>query len=193
MRLNGHKYLTHALFFLAAMQLTIFWQSQAMAGHLSGSLGYFSLKAKTSDGTATISNVGLLRALYDHQISNQISLMMGYSLYSLSTLTSDMGYGIDFGAKYFPISKNRIIEEGSPQLNLIQRETFRPFVAFSFAQRQYQSIQSSYVGPGLEIGTEWVPSSSYYLTGGLRYLHLRGPAGSSIQDISLNFGAGLPL
>jgi hypothetical protein len=166
------------------------WSGFAYADDYQVGAGYFSLEGRTSSQTARLSNVGLYRFTYSLDIGDHFEFKPGYSLYLLGTSKVDLGYGLDLGFAYYPLTFNRELALDSNQMSWRHEELFRPFVSISFHQRQFQSINSGYAGLGLEVGTEVAWSEMFYVFAQAGFNFLKGPLDSRIQEIVILGGLG---
>jgi hypothetical protein len=158
--------------------------------------GYFQIEAVTSENKATVSNAGLIELAYCIEFTSSIALKPGYSLYLFpaSGAGSDIGYGLDIGLKWYPFSQAPVFRISSGGTRWTYAEIIRPYLVLSFHQRQYQSIQSSYAGLGLSVGSEFVLPLSFlrslYGVVDFSSIDLNGPLNSTITETQYTFGIG---
>jgi len=168
--------------------------SQAVADRYDAQLGFYRIRANTSEGEAKVSNLGLVKMSYHLALTNGVTLRPGYSIYLLKGKKTDIGYGLDIGALWYPFSEQPSFWVENGPVKWHYNEIYRPYLCFSFHQRQYQSIQSSYAGVGLTIGTEFKPEGilpqSSYFTFEFNYLALDGPLESSLKEMQFIGGIG---
>lgn len=155
--------------------------------------GYFSLTAKNSQGSSTISNLSLLDLTFALPVHRQVDFCVGYSLYALNGSSVELGFGPNLGVRYFPLTASGTETYAFGNSVLKQFEIFRPFVALFFHQRQFQTVQSSFAGIGLSAGTEYAFTNTTFLTGAMNYRYLKGPLQSRIVETSLTLGVGTTL
>jgi hypothetical protein len=155
--------------------------------------GRFDLNAKTSEGNTALGNFGLYRAAFRLEFVESWEFGVAYSLYVVGTESPDLGFGPDLSIRYFPLTgaSARRVETDTAQV--VSYEILRPYVAATFSQRQFQSIQSSYAGGGLTLGSEIVLDRKFYVVGEGSYSRLKGPLDSHIDEWSVTGGIGMQL
>jgi hypothetical protein len=166
----------------------------AAATTIYGTGGYYSIQAETSTGKQTIANFGHYRFIYDIEIGQHLLFRPSYSIYTLMGQGDiELGYGIDLEFAYLPFSLNRGLSYGTPDFNWASYEIVRPYLGFSFHQRQYQSIQSSYAGLGLSIGSIYQYSKTLSILTYMTVMYLSGPLSSTIREQQLAVGIGMTI
>ena len=167
--------------------------SKAGADTLVLSAGAFSLSAKAQDRTSTIAGPGSYSVTYFRPMISHIQLMVSYSLMMSKVIGGDMGYGPDIGFAFYPLSHAPGLEARSDNVTFVQQQVWRPFVGGQFIQRQFQSVQSSYSGFQVSVGTLYRWDELFSLTGMFRFGYLGGPSDSSATESHVLFGIGIGL
>ena len=161
------------------------------ASQIDGMIGYFSLKAKNSSNTTTMNNLGIFAFAYKNHFTESVDLSLGYSIYTLSLDTSDLGYGFDLGIDYYPLHRNKIADFSTLNIYWNSSQKIVPYIGLRFHQRQYQSIQTGYAGAGLDLGARVLISKSLHALTSIRAIYLNGPLGSKIQEYNVLGGVGV--
>lgn len=157
------------------------------------STGLYSLTAKTTKKTGSVSGPGLYRAAYSYGFGNQFEFQLGYTLFMSSVITGDLGYGPDLGALYYPMTDTGVRKVSNEKLILSVEDVVRPFVSIGFHQRQFQSVDSSYAGFSFGGGAEYGWSEGTSLKAQARYLLLNGPSNATANQIDILFGVSFGL
>jgi hypothetical protein len=163
-----------------------------MAQKVGASFGYYNIQAESSNANGTI-NLDLTR-LGSYQLSahfpmlDDLDLGVGYSIFYSRTFGGDMGFGPDIFVNYFPLSRNgrRVWNESG--IRLFITDTLRPYFGLAFHQRQFQSVQTSYSGFGIQAGLEWAQSVQWGYHFKFSAQNLIGPSSLSFRFIDLSFG-----
>jgi hypothetical protein len=159
-----------------------------MNGKFTASYGYFSINAKTAQTSTTVSNPSAFHLAYLQPKWNNWEFKLGYSVLLADFAGSDMGYGIDAGINYYPLSDAGDEKFTDGKVTVIRYEEWRPFVGFSFNQRSFQSIRSSYAGFGFSTGVEKYLNEKMNIRSELRYVNLVGSSESEATETSLWVG-----
>ncbi len=152
------------------------------------SAGYFSINAKASGETAAISNPSVLRAGYLRPVLPQLEFSIGYTLVLADFSGSDLGYGVDLGANYYPFTASTDEVYRSDAVEARAYERYKPYVGLGFYQRQFQSIKNSYAGFGLAAGVERYVDRKINLKAEGRYINLAGSSDSTATELDLLVG-----
>lgn len=158
------------------------------AGKLGVDFGYFDMQAKTKTKPAgSVSNLGAYRLLYAHPLLPQLDVNLAYSLIMSDIVGGDMGFGFDLGFGYYPFTASDAVTATGEATMRIE-EIWRPYVAGSFHQRQFQSVQSSYSGFGIAIGTEQALNRHFSAKYEIRRIMLYGPSEATANETDLMVG-----
>lgn len=149
--------------------------------------GYFSIRAKTSTASESISSFSALAFGYAHRINRYINTDFGYSVLSGSYAGSDLGYGINLGVKAY-LYPDRDLNFENKVFSYFSYRVLRPYAGVGFYQRNFQSIKNSYAGLGYKIGTEYALSNDYGLIGEMRFISLSGSGESKLVETNALFG-----
>ncbi len=163
--------------YVFVLGLFLIASSSLYAQKLELTTGYYSLSATNATGSkASVTSFTSYRAGYRHPVRSKWELTAGYTV----ILASDMAYGFDFGADYFYLTKANPIKAKSENVTLNVHEVFRPYIGFTFIQRQFQELTSQLAGFGLRLGfeydTSWkfLASQGISLKGEVRFASLDG-------------------
>lgn len=172
-------------FLLTLMNLS---SAFGMGGKFVASYGHFNINAKTPDTSATISNPSAFHLGFLQPKWNNWEFKIGYSVLLADFSGSDMGFGIDAGVNYYPLSDAGDEKFTDGKVTIRRYEIWRPFVGLSFNQRNFQSIRNSYAGFGLSLGTERYYSEHLNFRTEARYVSLAGSSESEATETSLWVG-----
>lgn len=150
--------------------------------------GFYSLTGKTKTSSGSKSGIGAYRIGYRRSISPRVDLGLGYNLLYSSIVGGDAAFGLDVGLTYFPFGLSGMETYERNGQRLVLQPDFRPFVGFSFNQRNVQSVQTSYSGFGIAVGAEKTWNGSTSLTTTLRYNTLSGSKSATATIIDFLVG-----
>lgn len=158
---------------------------KAHAGKLDAYFGAYDFSAATAVSKGSKSGLGAYKIGIMFGVTERFEAGLGYSLIYSDVFGGDSVYGLDVeGHYYFLTPSRREVVEGGP-VTLTTESAWRPFIAFGFNARQFQSIATQYNGLSLGVGTERVYDKRLSFKGLLRYTHLEGPPGASALEISV--------
>ena len=177
------KLLALVLVLLAALPGS--WASDAK---VVASYGYFALDANSGGRSSSISNPSAFHVAYLKPKWERWELKIGYSLLMADFSGSDLGYGIDAGMNYYPLSSAMEEKLTTGDVTVTRYEVWMPFVGMSFNQRSFQSVRNSYAGFGVSAGSERYYSEKINLRAELRYTSLGGSNESEATETTLTFG-----
>jgi hypothetical protein len=160
----------------------------AEGGKVVASYGYFAINAKTADTSSSISNPSAFHLGYLQPKWNNWEFKLGYSVLLADFSGSDMGYGVDAGINYYPISDAGDEKFTSGPVTVYRYQIWRPFVGMSFNQRSFQSIRNSYAGFGFSGGTERYYNEDINFRAEARYVSLAGSGESEATETSVWLG-----
>lgn len=150
--------------------------------------GYFSISATAGDQSSSISNPSAFHVGYQKIFTDSLEFKIGYSVLMADFSGSDLGYGVDVGFNYYPMSAAADEKYRDENLTVKTYEIWRPFVGFAFNQRNFQSVRNSYAGIGLNAGAEKYHNEKMNWVGELRYTSLGGSNESAATEMQLMFG-----
>ncbi len=153
-----------------------------------GAIGYFSVAAKTEADSASIANLGCFSVGYQKALTHKFDVAFGYTILAPEYSGGDLGYGLNANLLYYPMGGN--IEEITTQngIQIHNYQKWKPFLGAGFYQRNFQSIKSSYAGPGIVVGTDRYINRSIDLKLEARYLTLTGEDSYTATEINLLAG-----
>jgi hypothetical protein len=172
--------------------LCIFLGQFAEAQKIGANFGYYDIQAR-SQNMGQIVSLSLAR-LGNYQLTGQfgvthfLDLGVGYSIFYSRTLGGDMGFGPDIFLNYFPFSRNGNQHWSERGIQLSLHETIRPYLGIAFHQRQFQSVQTSYSGFGLQGGLEWAQSHEWGYHFKASFQNLIGPSSLNFRFMDISFG-----
>ncbi|MCB0385196.1 MAG: hypothetical protein KDD43_07370 [Bdellovibrionales bacterium] len=170
------------------MSCLVTFSSFASASKLDIMAGWFSISAKTNSGSSELSNFGAYRINYFIPVFRQLDLTVGYSLLMSDTFGGDLGYGVDGGVTYYPISNSRPIKADSENARMVVDSLWRPYAGLGFSQRQFQSVQSTYAGFSLFGGVERSLMREFDFKAELRIVELQGAGVATATEMTLVAG-----
>lgn len=144
--------------------------------------------------TETISGFGAYRAGLGFGLLNNFVFDVAFNVLSSSGIGGQLGFGFDFGIKYYPLTSSglRTIKEGPLQAEIA--EQWRPYVGCGFRQRQFVLVLTSqYVGPGFSVGTDYQLDDRWFLNGEFNYDMLYGQSKVTATQTNIMFGIGREL
>lgn len=151
-------------------------------------IGYYSVTAKTSTSSGSVSGPGLYQFNFRRALHPKLELALGYTIYFTDIISGDSGSGIDVGANYFPLSSVAEITAAKDGKSMRIEEILRPYVGISFNQRSYQSVQSSYSGFGLIGGAERSIGETLSANAAIRYISLSGARSATASEMDILLG-----
>lgn len=160
---------------------------------LGATFGFYDIRAESQGSNGATQSLALQRP-GAYQLTAQFRLLdpleigVGYSLFYSRIIGGDMGFGPDISLIYFPFAAGGIQSWNEFGHSLKLQETLRPFIAGSFHQRQFQSVQTSYSGFGLQIGLEWNQNAKWGYLAKLSTQSLTGPNSLGFQFLDLSLG-----
>ncbi|MBU6153326.1 MAG: hypothetical protein KGP28_03390 [Bdellovibrionales bacterium] len=117
-------------------------------------VGGFSLDASSGDTSGKLAAFGTYRIGYRRSINSHFDIGLGYTILFTKVISGDSGFGLDLNGTYYFLGASHRLESRGEHGYLSYSEDLRPFVSLSFAQRNYQSIQTSYAGFGVGVGVD---------------------------------------
>jgi hypothetical protein len=160
----------------------------ASEGKISLTAGYFSLEAKASGNTSTVSNPSAFKIGYQYPVLDHFELSGGYTILMADFSGSDLGYGLDVGMNYFPITLSHEEKVKDGHFSVKRYTDYSPFIGLGFYQRQFQSVKNSYAGLGGTLGLEKYLNSKINLKAEVRYIKLAGSGDSTATETNLLVG-----
>ncbi len=155
---------------------------------LTGAIGFFSINAKTSGQSSSVSNPSAFNVGYLKPLSHQFEFRINYSLLLADFTGSDLGYGLNVGFNYYPFTSTSDQRLRTDSLDVTTHEQYRPYVGAVFAQRSFQSIRNSFAGFGLITGMEKYYDKKLNLFAEMSYLSLAGSGLSTATEIQALVG-----
>lgn len=178
--------------------LLLFVGQNAWSQKISGLFGFYNIQAQSTNAGNTVnlalSRLGNYQLMGHFEMLDSIDMGVGYSIFYSRTLGGDMGFGPDIFFNYFPVTKGSKKTWSGGNVTLISHEYVRPYVGIAFHQRQFQSVQTSYSGFGLQGGLEWSQTEEWGYHFKLGLQSLVGPSSLNFRflDISAGFQFYLP-
>ncbi len=147
-------------------------------------VGGYSLNAKSETGSGRITALGIYRVGYRRSISRHFDIGLGYTILFTQIIRGDTGFGLDLNGTYYFLGASSQIEAEGSNSYLSYTEDLRPFLSLSFAQRNYQSIQTSYAGFGASVGVDKNILERLNARISVRYSILSAGGNASAQEMS---------
>lgn len=166
----------------------IFISNFAFAGKIDVMTGYFNFSGEASGRKSTVSGAGLYEISYLGSFAERFEFLAGYSLTMTGIIGGDMSYGPKIGLSYYPInfsSNERIQLEGK---TIEVHDFLKPYIGFTFNQRQFQSVRNSYAGLGLSLGAEKYINQRITIKSELKLNSYNGPSNSTASEMNLLVG-----
>ena len=160
----------------------------ADGGKIGFSTGFFSISAKANGKSESISNPSAFRGSYSKAIFNKYEVAVGYTFLLSDFSGSDLGYGIDIGANYFPFTLSADQNFKSNEAYVSSYSKYSPYVGFGFYQRSFQSVKNSYAGFGATVGCEKFYNKDINFKLESRYITLGGSGESEATEMNLLVG-----
>ena len=162
--------------------------ASAADGKFVASYGFFALSAKNGDRTSSISSPTAFHLGYLQPKWDKWELKIGYSLLMADFSGSDLGYGLDAGINYYPLTDSGEGKFSDGVVTARRYEIWKPFVGMGFNQRSFQSVRNSYAGFGFNAGTERYYSEKINLRAEARFVSLGGSNESEATETSVFVG-----
>lgn len=162
--------------------------SEAASNKIDLDVGYYSLTASSGSTSGTISNPGIYRVGYRRAVSPRVDIGIGYTILFTKIISGDTGFGLDINGTYYFLGASSLVESQGEHSYLAYTEDLRPYVSLSFAQRNYQSIQTSYAGFGASAGIEKNLVERLSAKISARYNMLSAGDESSAKELSFSGG-----
>jgi hypothetical protein len=128
----------------------------ASGNSLDLEIGGFFVNASAQDSSGKIAALGTYRIGYRRSINSHFDIGLGYTILFTRIVSGDSGFGLDLNGTYYFLGASSLQEARAEGNYLSYSENLRPFFSLSFAQRNYQSTQTSYAGFGAAIGVDKV-------------------------------------
>jgi hypothetical protein len=150
--------------------------------------GIFGIQASSATASSSISGVGAYALDYRMSFWNHFDLEIGYSIDASKGFGGDLAFGPDFGVLYFPFTKSDPVLATSENVSVEFQDQIKPYLGFSFHQRQYQSTESTYAGTGAFLGSEFNYWKSFSMRAEFREIFFAGPSGAKATETDVLVG-----
>jgi hypothetical protein len=162
--------------------------AMAADGKISLTGGYFGINAKANGQTANIGNPSAFKIGYQYPILNHFEFTGNYTILMADFSGSDLGYGLDVGANYYPITFSSEEKVKDDYFEVKRYQDYSPYIGLGFYQRQFQSVKNSYAGLGATVGLEKYYDKKINLKAEARYITLAGSGDSEATEMNFLFG-----
>jgi len=162
--------------------------AMASDGKISLTGGYFGISAKANGETSNIGNPSAFKIGYQYPILNHFELTGNYTILMADFSGSDLGYGLDVGANYYPLTFSSEEKVKDDHFEVKRYQNYSPYVGLGFYQRQFQSVKNSYAGLGATVGLEKYYDKKINLKAEARYITLAGSGDSEATEMNFLFG-----
>jgi hypothetical protein len=174
---------------LRSLLLAFFCSSAwAEGGKIGFSTGFFAISAKANGKSDSISNPSAFRGSYAKSVLRKYELSVGYTFLLSDFSGSDLGYGIDIGANYFPLTLSSDQNFKNSEASIRSYSNYSPYIGLGFYQRNFQSIKNSYAGFGATLGCEKYYSAEINFKAEARYISMSGSGESEATEVNLLIG-----
>jgi hypothetical protein len=160
----------------------------AEGGKIGFSTGFFAINAKANGKSDSISNPSAFRGSYSKSVLKKYELSVGYTFLLSDFSGSDLGYGIDIGANYFPLTLSSDQNFKNSEASVLSYSKYSPYLGLGFYQRNFQSIKNSYAGFGAILGCEKYYSKEINFKVETRYISMSGSGQSEATEMNLLIG-----
>lgn len=150
--------------------------------------GFFSINAKAGGQSSSISNPSAFHVGYRKTFTDELEFKIGYSVLMADFSGTDLGYGVDVGANYYPFSAAADGKYRDERITVNTYEQWRPFFGLAFNQRSFQSIRNSYAGLGFSAGTERYHNEKFNWVAEVKYISLAGSNESEATEMQAMVG-----
>jgi hypothetical protein len=149
-------------------------RAQAQENKIDVMLGYYSLaiQNKATGDTTTFAALGAKQIRYRRSLLDHFDFGVGYSYFTTSTLSGDSYYGLDIFTQYYPFTSSSTVSSSSNDVKFEVTEKWRPYVGLGFNQRNFQGIQTSYVGFSGSVGVDYALTATTGIIFDVRYMSL---------------------
>jgi hypothetical protein len=155
--------------------------------------GLYSINGKSSRGTVSSSGYTNYRFTYRRVLSGAFEFFLGYNYLTTGIFSGDSAFGPELGINIYPYSQPETIQINEKNMKVSLRENFRPFFSTGFHQRNFQSVNSNFVGFGFGVGTDIHYKGNSFIRTEIRYLPLLGPDKSSANQLDLFVGYSISI
>jgi hypothetical protein len=168
----------------------LFWTNHGWSGNskVSVAAGFFAINAKSGNESSSVSSPSALHVGYQREVGKKMEFKIGYSILMADFTGSDLGYGVDAGLNYYPVSGVSDQTYRDERVLVVSRELWRPYVGVAFNQRNFQSVRNSYAGMGLAFGSERYHDEKINFKGEIKYTSLGGSSESQATEIQALVG-----
>lgn len=163
------------------------------ARKLNLKFGFFDVSAKTSARTGNFNAVGAYNVSFHQEIRDNLEATLGYTLLMSNTFGGDLGFGLEIGLNYFPMSRLAPQKTELKSASVYIEELWRPYIGAGFTERRFQSVEANYAGFSLTLGTErQLTIENYSLIIEMKYSSLGGTSSSTATELTLSSGLSIP-
>lgn len=167
--------------------------SQASVGQIAVKGGSWSFQTENVRSTSgESSGVGAYAFEVGYQFAPKFMGVFGLNILMSDIYTGSSAYGFDIGGKYFPFSLAGTFDLESGNNSLTIQEKWRPYLGLFLRQRIFNlALSSSYLGPGISIGTDYAWNNRWFINGELRYDYLYGNGDALAKQMNILIGLGM--
>ncbi len=150
--------------------------------------GAFMINAKVGDTDTSVSNLGAYKIQLHTKLEEQFEFILSYTILMEKVYGGDKGFGPLIGFSYYPKGVDTVNLSSVSDVSVLSIKKLNPYFKLGFAQRQYQSIRSSYSGFALGGGVEVGWSRKVALFADLEYSLLGGPNEGEATEVNTTAG-----
>ena len=183
-----------ALFLAMAFSFAT-WAEEAKDYQLLFQAGSYSFTANRPNRAAEeVQGFGSYSLSFAIPFWQRFSVSAGMTLVSSQGFGGDTATGFDLSSRYFPLSSSGYQKINDGTLELSYSSVWRPYVGIAFRQRQFlTTLTTTYVGPGVVAGLDWLFSDKAFANFEIRYDLLTGQSEATATQYNILFGVGLHL
>ncbi|MGE0763080.1 MAG: hypothetical protein AB7N80_07375 [Bdellovibrionales bacterium] len=157
--------------------------------------GSYNFSAKRPGRAAEeISGFGSYSLSFGVGFWKQYVVDAGMTLVSSQGFGGDTATGFDLGLRYYPMSTSGYQSLSSGPMSMHFSSVLRPYAGVALRQRQFlTTLTTTYVGPGVNVGLDWLFRDKVFANVEFRYDFLTGQSESTATQMNLLVGIGLHL
>ncbi len=162
-------------------------------GQVTAKLGTWAFDVSGNSSSAeSASGIGAYAFEVGYSFFPQIMVVFGFNLVMSELVSGSAGYGLDLGARYYPLSDSGTYQQSTDFTDITIQEKWRPYIGLAMRQRLFGlALSTSYFGPGISLGLDYSLTSKWLLTSELRYDYLYGQGDTLAVQTNILFGFGL--
>lgn len=154
-----------------------------------GTWNFATENVRSRDESA--SGVGAYSFELGYRVDTHWLLCFGFNLIMSDFVQGSSGYGLDLGARYYPLTSSGTQQVQSETLEVTIQEKWRPYFGLFMRQRIFGlAISTSYLGPGASLGLDYSLTKKWLLNFEARYDYLYGAGEALAKQTNFLIGLG---